>query len=185
MAEQELDVIQLTSASRHMLDRESVANVQGLDLYQLCVLNARLAGFPQRSWSRSRTRWCSPWIWSGLPNERSTDLVMPLGSMFAVAEKWPFWLNGVIVKVPGSPPAPGSKRIRGKVAPAFSLSILAPLGTFLAPGHSMGAPSKNFLWKSRLYFAKELDVVKKDAGWARRSAGAAPSQGVVPLLNVR
>lgn len=30
VAEQELDLIQLTSASRHVLDRESVANVQGL-----------------------------------------------------------------------------------------------------------------------------------------------------------
>jgi hypothetical protein len=34
---------------------------------------------------------------------------------------------------------------------------------------------ENFLWKSRLYRAKEIDVVKKDAGWARRSAGVAPS----------
>ena len=33
------------------LDRESVANVKDWDLYRRCASNARLAGFPQGSWS--------------------------------------------------------------------------------------------------------------------------------------
>jgi mRNA-degrading endonuclease toxin of MazEF toxin-antitoxin module len=44
------------------LDRESVANVQGLGPCQQCALNVRSAFSPRREWSGSRTRWLLPWI---------------------------------------------------------------------------------------------------------------------------
>jgi mRNA interferase MazF len=49
------------------LDRESVANVQGLGSLPTCVLNAELARFPRKSWNDSRSRWRSPWIFSAIP----------------------------------------------------------------------------------------------------------------------
>jgi hypothetical protein len=47
------------------------------------------------------------------------------------------------------------------------------------PSSSFAERARKNLWKIRLYFAKEIDVWKKDAQWARRSAGAVPSPGGV------
>lgn len=49
------------------LDRESVANVQGLGSLPTVLLNAELAGFPPKSWSDSETRWRLPWIFTAFP----------------------------------------------------------------------------------------------------------------------
>jgi hypothetical protein len=72
------------------LDRESVANVQGLGSLLTCVLNAELAGFPPKSWNDSRTRWRSPWILPGLPIEGSADRTLPLGRTVADPYAWIF-----------------------------------------------------------------------------------------------
>src|ERR1041385_1146825 len=55
------------------LDRESVANVQGLGSLQPCVLNAKLAGFRRQQWTRSKPRWFLPWTLNGPQNDHVAE----------------------------------------------------------------------------------------------------------------
>lgn len=73
------------------LDRESVVNVQGLGSLPTVRLERKIAGFPPRHWSGSRTRWPLRWILNGLPDERSAAPAIhgPLPVGRTVAYTWP------------------------------------------------------------------------------------------------